>query len=124
MTATAETAPKPNDGRPGPGRPKGSGATADTYALLAKAKAKRETYRAQMSELDYKQRAGELVNAEEVRQLWAGHINIAKTALLGLPSKLAHELAAVSDPAKIAEIVRARIVEVLTDLAGDHGRPG
>jgi hypothetical protein len=105
--------------RPGAGR-KPKTDQADAYTVLAKAKAKRETHLAQIAELDYKQRLGELVPAADVREAWAGHITQAKVALLALPSKCAHELAGVSDPVVISQILRARVNEILMDLAGNE----
>ena len=124
LTATGEvrkSSPGHGGARPGSGRPAKTD-QGDAYTVLAKAKAKRETYRAQMAELEYRTRMGELLESQVVAETWANHINIAKTALLGLPSKLAHELAATSDPVKIAEIMRERIREILIELAGKDDR--
>ena len=124
MTATAETIPERIDGRggarPGSGRPKGSGATADTYALLAKAKAKRETYRAQMAEVDYRQRIGELLEATEVARLWAEQIAIAKGRLLALPARLAPAVLGLGDLREIERTIREAIHEALTELSTDE----
>lgn len=72
-------------------------------------------------ETEHRTRIGELLESSVVAETWANQINIAKTALLGLPAKLAHELAATSDPVKVAEIMRERIRETLIQLAGDDG---
>jgi hypothetical protein len=122
VTDVPKSTPGHGGKRPGAGR-KPSGGRApkveqnDAYTILAKAKAKRETHLAQIAELDYKQRVGELVSASDVAMRWSNHINEAKIALLALPAKLAAELAPISDPAKISEIVRDRVYEILESLA-------
>lgn len=90
---------------------------ADAYTVLAKARAKRETHRAQLAELEWRQKSGELVSAAEVERVWSAQIIVAKTALLALPAKLAPELAPITDPARIAEIIRLQIHAALTALA-------
>jgi hypothetical protein len=122
VTDVPKSTPGHGGKRPGAGRPPGSGRKPkaeqnDAYTILAKAKAKRETHLAQIAELDYKQRVGELVSASDVTMRWSNHINEAKIALLALPAKLAAELAPISDPAKISEIVRDRVYEILESLA-------
>lgn len=65
----------PNHGgaRPGSGR-KPKTEQNDAYTVLAKARAKRETYRAHLEELKYKEAAGELVSANESRAAMASLI--------------------------------------------------
>jgi hypothetical protein len=109
--------------RPGAGRPPGSGRKPkveqnDAYTLLAKAKAKREMYRAQMAELEYKQKNGELVQADEVAAAWAEQVMIAKGRLLNLPARLAPDIVNATDMRQIEQTIRAAVVEVLEELSG------
>ena len=121
MTATAQDIPTEAPTRPegarGPGRPKGSGATADTYVLLAKARAKRETYRAQMAEVEYRQKIGGLLDAKEVAALWVAQVGIAKGRLLALPSRLAPAVIGLGDLRTIEATIREAIHEALTELS-------
>lgn len=73
--------------RPGAGRPKKT-AQDDAYTLLAKAKAKRETYRAHMEELKYKQAAAELIPASEYERALADALKIVAVTLESLPDVL------------------------------------
>jgi BMFP domain-containing protein YqiC len=123
----AATVPKSTPGhggkRPGAGRPPGSGRKPkveqnDAYTLLAKAKAKRETYRAQMAELEYRQKNGELVPADEVAAAWTEQVMIAKGRLLNLPARLAPDLVNATDMRQIEQTIRAAVVEVLEELSG------
>jgi phage terminase Nu1 subunit (DNA packaging protein) len=59
----------PNHGgyRPGAGRKKKDpDSTTDVYSILARAKAKHEMHRAQLAELDYRKRSGELLEKHDV----------------------------------------------------------
>ena len=123
MTATAQDIPTEAHARPegarGPGRPKGSGATADTYVLLAKARAKKETYRAQMAEVEYRARIGELLEAKIVAATWVAQVGIAKGRLLSLPARLAPAVLGLGDLRAIETVIREAIHEALTELSAD-----
>jgi hypothetical protein len=124
MTATTQDIPTEAPTRPegarGPGRPKGSGATADTYVLLAKARAKRETYRAQMAEVEYRARIGELLEAKDVAATWVAQVGIAKGRLLSLPARLAPAVLGLGDLRAIETVIREAIHEALTELSADE----
>lgn len=63
----AATNPSGHGGaRPGAGRKKKTEQN-DAYTVLAKARAKRETYRAHLEELKYKEAAGELIRVDDAR---------------------------------------------------------
>lgn len=122
-----KSSPGHGGAREGAGRKAGVpvGNTSDTYALLAKAKAKRETYRAQMAELEYRARVGELLEAGEVAALWTSQIQIAKGRLLAIPSRLAPVVLGLGDLRAIEAEIREAIHEALDDLsAGRDGEPG
>lgn len=56
-------------------------------AGLATASAREKHFRAKLAELKYLERAGELVEAAAVLAAWIDQITIARTKLLGIPSK-------------------------------------
>lgn len=126
MTEAAEKIQKSTPGhggkRAGSGRPVGhkQSAPAKAYEVLAKAKAKRETYRAQMAEVEYRQKIGELLEAEEVKQLWAEQVAIAKGRMLALPARLAPAVIGVGDLRTIEGLIRDAIYEALTELSSDE----
>lgn len=77
-----------------------------------KAKADRATIDAELSRLA-------VVPVEQVASIWAHHINIAKSKLLGLPTTLASTLSKVTEPAKIQKESNRIINEILHDLSND-----
>lgn len=105
-----------------PGRKPGDGFKADqadAYTLLAKAKAKRETYRAHIAELEYKQKSGDLLPRDEVAAAWIDRVQILKGRLLALPSRVAPIVATAQDMRAIEQALRGEIIAALTELADE-----
>jgi hypothetical protein len=112
VTDVPKSTPGHGGRRPGAGRPKGSGAAKpaatigrppkteqnDAYTVLAKAKAKRETYRAQMEELRYREAARELIPAIEYERALASAFKLVASALESLPDVLERD-AGIDGPA-------------------------
>lgn len=125
MTEAAAIVPKSTPGhggaRPGAGRkPKPTADQQnDAYTLLAKARAKRETYRAQMAEVEYRTRIGELLEASVVAETWAAQVAIAKGRLLALPARIAPSVIGLGDLRAIEGVIREAIHEALTELSAD-----
>lgn len=59
----------------------------------------------------------QLIPADQVREVWAGHIIHAKTKLLGLPAKLGPEVVAMDSLPEVQAYLKRHINEVLNDLA-------
>jgi hypothetical protein len=69
-------------------------------------------------ELENAVRSGELFEARECERVWANYIGNCRARLLSMPTKLAPELAAVSDPLIVEGILRSTIYEALRELSG------
>ena len=83
----------------------------------AASRAAREAYLARLAKLDFEQRSGKLVDADEVRaQIFALGRRMRDT-LLGLPDRLAPVLAAQADPAAIHRLLSEEIVASLSELS-------
>jgi phage terminase Nu1 subunit (DNA packaging protein) len=63
---------------------------------------------------------GQLIPADQVREVWAGHIIAAKTKLLGLPAKLGPEIATMVQLPEIQAYLRRHLNEILNDLAASQ----
>ena len=87
-TDVSKSSPGHGGRRPGAGR-KPKTEQNDAYTILAKAKAKRETYLAQLAELEYKKAAGELIPADLVQQRWQTVFANVRSRLLSIPSQIA-----------------------------------
>lgn len=81
--------------------------------------AKLNLARREKTEIETKILSGELCRTEEVQILWAQIITNAKTKLLALPHKAAHQVAAVSGYAEAEKILKSIVHEALEELAKD-----
>jgi P27 family predicted phage terminase small subunit len=97
----------------------GGEAPADGEPTLATSSAREKHWKAQLAELQYKQRAGELVEAAAVTAAIAAEYLTVRTKLLGLPSKAKQQLPhlTLADLATLDAIVR----EALEALARGDG---
>ena len=80
----------------------------------AASRAAREAYLARLAKLEFEQRSGRLVDADEVRAQIFGLGRRLRDALMGLPDRLAPVLAGETDQ---AEVHRLLAQEILTSLA-------
>ena len=90
VTDVPKSTPGHGGVRPGAGRPKGSVKKDqnDAYTVLAKARAKREMFRAQMEELRYREAAKELLPAADFERAMASAFKIVTQMLESLPDVL------------------------------------
>jgi hypothetical protein len=84
---------------------------------LATASAREKHWRAELAELNYKQRAGELVNAVEMAAAMADAFSTVRTKLLGVPSKAKQQLPhlMLADLAALDAIVREALEGLATE---------
>lgn len=89
MEAAAQTPGKRGGARPGAGRkPTHADPGKDPYILLARAKAKHEAYRANLAELDFRKRSGELLERVDVETASARMHAFLSQSLRNLPDDL------------------------------------
>lgn len=89
-----------------------------TVQEYADARAEREGLQAKLTRIELGKKSGELVSAKAVE---AEAFRLGRTIrdnLLNVPDRISHQLAAETDPAKVHEILRAEIHQVLEALAG------
>ena len=123
-TDVPKSTPGHGGARPGAGRPPKAGRTPkteqnDAYTILAKAKAKHETYKAQLAELAYKQAAGELIRVDEAKAVWAEEVQRAKQKLLHLPARVAPTILGMEGLRDVERALRDAIIEALDALSAD-----
>ncbi len=110
--------------RPGSGRRTAAEESASgPYGTLAKAKAKNELFKANLAELEFKQRTGQLLPAEEVSRVWAEKGQIIKERLLSVPARVAPALLRMTELREVERCVREAIHIALDELSrGDSIR--
>jgi DNA-binding transcriptional MerR regulator len=94
-----------------------AGTAAIRSKTLEEAKLKLIEAQREKLELELAVTRGELVRSAEVVSVWSNYVVATKTKLLGLPSKLAYELAGIDDPIKLQNRLEEEINELLAELS-------
>ena len=101
---------------PMPEVPSEGGATR-LVSSYAASRAAREGYAARLTKLEYEQRSGKLVDADEVRAHLFGLSRRMRDALLGIPDRLAPVLVGQSDQAVIHQLITEELMTSLGELS-------
>ena len=84
---------------------------------LAVSKQVKAAYEAKLTELEYKERSGEMGNLQDVRKEATRLARQVRDLLLIVPSRNAAKVAAMSDPEEIRALLQAEIESALRGLA-------
>lgn len=91
----------------------------DSYALLAKSKAKREYYRANEAELDYRTKIGELCEVAEVQRVFATVIATMVQGLRNIPDMLERRVGLTPAQAEQSEeVINGELAAMKEKLMG------
>ena len=85
---------------------------------LAQSKAIREAYMARLARLEFEERSGKLVSADEVKVRWFKRIKAAQTRILGIPAACKSRIADL--PLAVVATIDAVCREALEDLANER----
>jgi hypothetical protein len=85
-------------------------------ATFAEAHAARERHAAQLAELEYQERLGNLVSWHAVELEYTNRWQIVRDAMLNLPSRIAAQLAAETDAVTVHNLLEAEIRQTLERL--------
>jgi hypothetical protein len=117
--------------RPGAGAPKGNrnrsggvlGEEGTKANLVIKnARAKKEMYLANLAELDFKQKQGELIHVESVFKVIDTAATSCREHLMGIPGRFASIFAAEVDAMKIEQDLESEIRTALQHIADAKDR--
>lgn len=82
-----------------------------------KAKTAHEVIKTEKTQLEVQRLRGELVDVQEIRQLWGRVINDAMKNLLNLPKKIAPTLTMIESSETIADMIDVELRSALTDIS-------
>jgi len=82
----------------------------------AQSRAVRELYMARLAKLEYEERSGKLVSAEEVVEAAFNRGRVTRDRMLTIPDRISCLLAAESDERKIYDMLTAEIRDALIEL--------
>jgi phage terminase Nu1 subunit (DNA packaging protein) len=100
------SAQQPSAGERDPGDP-----------MLVEAKARTEKLRADLLEIEIREKRGELVDADQVRRVQFNLARSTRNALLALPARLAPLLAPIGDASEVERHLEAEIRKICQQLA-------
>lgn len=86
----------------------------------AQSRAVREAYQARLAKLEYEQKSGKLVNADEVKAAWFKQIKAAQTRVMGIPAACKSRCSDL--PLQVVATIEAICRETLEDLANGVDR--
>lgn len=98
-----------------PREPPGEAAPSNNVSYM-KAKTMREAFAAKIAQLDYKERCGELVDAQSVAKAITDAASIIQTSLERVPDRLAERVAAESDAAICHTLLTGEMDAMLAEL--------
>ena len=105
--ATAPQSPAAGDAA----APKAAGAP-----LLEVSKRVKAAYEAKLAELEYKEKSGNLVQADDVKKTASRLARTLRDLLLGIPNRNAARLAAMADPDEVRALLQSEIESALRSL--------
>lgn len=97
--------------------PADSGGEENPRAALVRAQTRAADERARELALRNQERRGELIEVATVAREYAEHVGRCRARLLAVPSKVAQRIAALTDPARIENVLRVEIESALRELA-------
>lgn len=93
----------------------GTGDIAEEKARLTKAQADK-------AELEVEQLEKSLIPAQMVQDTWIEYVSNVRAKLLGLPSRIAHQVITVDKYSEAEEIIKDQVYDALNELS-QHGIP-
>lgn len=97
-------------------RPASEAVAAPTGSSFAQARTAEMVFRARLRKLEFETRTGRFLSADEVKVKWYTICRQIRDKLLALPAKLAPQLAALSEPAEIRDLLDLEIIAILKAL--------
>ena len=86
---------------------------------FALSRAAREHYRAELARIEYEERVGRLLDAEEVRAAAFACARRARDLLLAMPDRVAPVVAGLADVRECHRVLEAEVRRALAELSGD-----
>ena len=86
---------------------------------IAEEKAKLTAAQARKAELEVEQLEKTLIPAQLVEDTWVDYVSNVRAKLLGLPSRVAHQVITVDKYAEAELIIKEQVYEALNELAED-----
>ncbi len=81
--------------------------------------ARREMFKAKLTELEYQELVGELIPAKDVDDEWFRLARLVRDTMLNIPARIADQLAHETDQRKVQDLLEQEIYQALETLSGE-----
>lgn len=98
-------------------QPPAAAEKAESDPLLVNAKTRTEKLRADLLELDLREKRGELIVADDARRVQFNLARSTRNAILAVPARLAPLLAPIADAAEIERVLETELRKICQQLA-------
>lgn len=92
------------------------------HPKFIESQARREMFKAKLTELEYLEQVGKLVPAEEVDKEWFELARLVRDSMLNIPARLADQLAHETDQRKIHDLLETEIYQALEAISAQQGQ--
>lgn len=90
----------------------------------AEARRRRTLALAELAELRLRTRKGELIEAAKVDDDWSRVGQMVRDSLLSLPERVSGQVAALTDPVAVRDLLKAEVIQTLAHLSQGIERAG
>lgn len=87
------------------------------HPKFIESQARREKFKADLTELEYRERIKELIPAEQVDAQWFELARLVRDTLLNIPARIADQLAHETDQRKVHDLLEREIYQALEAIA-------
>ncbi len=84
--------------------------------------ARREMFKANLTELEYLQQIGTLIPAADIDEEWFTLSRLVRDAMLNIPARIADQLAHETDQRKVHDLLEAEIYKALESLGAKESQ--
>lgn len=89
------------------------------HPTFIESQAERERFRAKLTELEYLERIGKLILAEDVDREWFRLGRLVRDTMLNIPARIAADLAHETDHRKVQDMLEREIYQALETLSDE-----
>lgn len=87
------------------------------HPKFIESQARREMFKANLTELEYLEQVGKLIPAEQVDREWFELARLVRDTMLNIPARIADQLAHETDQRKVQDMLEAEIYQALEAIA-------
>ncbi|HMS82267.1 MAG TPA: hypothetical protein PKD12_01280 [Nitrospira sp.] len=85
--------------------------------------ARREMFKANLTELEYLEQVGTLIKAEDVDREWFELARLVRDTMLNIPARIADQLAHETDQRKVQDLLEQEIYQALETICANGEQP-